>query len=75
MPLEVRCHNDFNFGTANAIAGLAAVASVAHTNVNGLGERAGGTSTEEVAVALRILYGKDLGFKDEKFYELSKLVQ
>lgn len=75
VPLEVHCHNDLSFGTANAIAGLAAGASVAHTNVNGLGERAGGTSTEEVAVALRILYGKDLGFKYEKFYELSKLVQ
>jgi isopropylmalate/homocitrate/citramalate synthase len=75
VPLEVHCHNDFSLGTANAIAALAAGASVAHTNVNGLGERAGGASTEEVAVALRILYGKDLGFKYEKFYELSKLVQ
>jgi methanogen homocitrate synthase len=75
VPIEVHCHNDFSFGTANAIAGLAAGASVAHTNVNGIGERAGGASTEEVAVALRILYGKDLGFKYEKFYELSKLVQ
>jgi isopropylmalate/homocitrate/citramalate synthase len=67
VPLEVQWHNDFSFGTANAIAGLAAGASVVHTNVNGSGERAGGTSTEEVAVALRILYGKDLGFKYEKF--------
>jgi len=75
VPLEVHCHNDFSFGTANAIAGLAAGAHVAHTNVNGLGERAGGASTEEVAVALKILYGKDLGLKYEKFYELSKLVQ
>lgn len=75
VPIEVHCHNDFSFGTANAIAGLAAGASVAHTNVNGIGERAGGASTEEVAVALRILYNKDLGFKYEKFYELSKLVQ
>ncbi|MFI5449347.1 MAG: hypothetical protein ACHQ03_06240 [Candidatus Bathyarchaeia archaeon] len=75
VPLEVHCHNDFSFGTANAIAGLAAGASVAHTNVNGIGERAGGASTEEVAVALRILYGKDLGFKYEKLCELSRLVQ
>jgi isopropylmalate/homocitrate/citramalate synthase len=75
VPIEVHCHNDFSFGTANAIAGLAAGASVAHTNVNGIGERAGGASTEEVAVALRILYNKDLGFKYEKFYELSKLVE
>jgi methanogen homocitrate synthase len=75
VPLEVHCHNDFGLGTANAIAGLGAGASMAHTNVNGIGERAGGASTEEVAVALRVLYGKDLGFHYEKFRELSKLVQ
>jgi len=75
VPLEVHCHNDFSYGTANAIAGLAAGASVAHTNINGLGERAGGASTEEVAVALRILYNKDLGFDYSKLYELSKVVQ
>lgn len=75
VPLEVHCHNDFGLGTANALAGLSAGASIAHTNVNGIGERAGGASTEEVAVALRILYGKDLGLKYEKLYELSKLVQ
>lgn len=75
VPLEVHCHNDFGLGTANALAGLGAGASVAHTNVNGIGERAGGASTEEVAVALRILYVKDLGFRYEKLYELSKLVQ
>lgn len=75
VPLEVHCHNDFSYGTANAIAGMAAGASVAHTNINGLGERAGGASTEEVAVALRILYNKDLGFDYSKLCELSKVVQ
>lgn len=75
VPIEVHCHNDFGLGTANAISGLAAGATVAHTNVNGIGERAGGASTEEVAVALRILYGKEMGLNYEKFYELSKLVQ
>ncbi len=75
VPIEVHCHNDFGLGTANAIAGLSAGASVAHTNVNGIGERAGGASTEEVAVALKVLYGRDLGFNFGKFYELSQLVQ
>lgn len=75
VPIEVHCHNDFGLGTANALAGMAAGASIAHTNVNGIGERAGGASTEEVALALRILYGKDLGFDYSKFTELSKLVQ
>ena len=75
VPLEVHCHNDFGLGTANAIAGLGAGASVAHTNVNGIGERAGGASTEEVAIALKVLYGRDLGLRYEKFLELSKLVE
>jgi isopropylmalate/homocitrate/citramalate synthase len=75
VPLEVHCHNDFGLAAANAIAGLASGASMAHTNVNGLGERAGGAATEEVAVALRILYGRDLGYNYEKLCELSALVQ
>jgi isopropylmalate/homocitrate/citramalate synthase len=75
VPIEVHCHNDFGLGTANALAGMAAGASIAHTNVNGIGERAGGASTEEVAVALRILYGKDLGFNYGKLYDLSQFVQ
>jgi len=75
VQLEVHCHNDFGLGTANALAGLGAGAAVAHTTINGIGERSGNVPTEEVAVALRVLFGKDLGLKYEKLYELSKLVQ
>jgi methanogen homocitrate synthase len=74
VPLEVHCHNDFGMGTANAIFGLAAGAEIAHTNVNGLGERSGGASTEEVATALRILYGRDMGLRYDKLKQLSEVV-
>jgi len=74
-PLEIHCHNDFGLGTANTLAALEAGAEVASTTINGIGERVGNTATEEVALALRILYGVDLGLDFSKFYEASQLVQ
>lgn len=74
-PIEIHTHDDFGLATANILAGLEAGASVASTTLNGLGERAGNARTEEVALALRILYDIDLGLKLEKFYQTSRLLQ
>ena len=74
-PIEVHCHNDFGLATGNTLAALSAGAQVASTALNGMGERAGCGATEEVALALRILYGVDMGFHLEKFYEASRLLQ
>jgi len=74
-PIEIHTHNDFGLATANILAGLEAGASVASTTMNGIGERSGNASTEEVALALRVLYDVDLGLKLENFYQLSRLVQ
>ena len=73
-PVEAHCHMDFGLGIANTIAALQAGASVAHTTVTGLGERAGNVPTEEVVMSLLALYGIDLGIKTEKFVEVSKFV-
>ena len=73
-PVEAHCHMDFGLGIANTIAALQAGASVAHTTVTGLGERAGNVPTEEVVMSLLALYGIDLGVKTEKFVEVSKFV-
>jgi isopropylmalate/homocitrate/citramalate synthase len=73
-PVEAHCHMDFGLGVANTIAALQAGASVAHTTVTGLGERAGNVPTEEVVMSLLALYGKDIGIKTEKFVEVSKFV-
>ena len=73
-PVEAHCHMDFGLGIANTIAALQAGASVAHTTVTGLGERAGNVPTEEVVMSLLTLYGKDIGIKTEKFVEVSKFV-
>ncbi|MGE5594137.1 MAG: LeuA family protein [Betaproteobacteria bacterium] len=74
-PLEVHFHDDFGLGAANTIIALAAGADVAHTTVTAIGERAGNTPYEDVALGLKVLYGVDTGIKTEKMYELSKLVR
>ncbi len=74
-PVEVHCHDDFGMATANTLAGVAAGATVASTTLNGMGERAGGAPTEEVALALKILFGLELNLNFEKFYALSNLLQ
>jgi methanogen homocitrate synthase len=73
--IAMHCHNDFGMAIANSIAGLIAGASAVSTTVNGIGERAGNASLEELVMSLTLIYGLDLGFKLEKFYELSKLVE
>ena len=74
-PLEIHAHNDFGLGVANTIAGLASGAEVAHVTVNGIGERSGNTSLEELVVALEMLYGVKTGIELEKLRSLSKLVE
>lgn len=74
-PLEVHTHNDFGLGVATSIAGVENGASVIHTSVNGIGERSGNASFEEVAMTLKYLYGQPVRFNFSKFKELSNLVQ
>lgn len=73
-PVEIHCHQDFGLGVANTISALAAGASVAHTTVTGLGERAGNVPMEDVVMSLLCLYGLDLGIRTERFCELSRFV-
>jgi 2-isopropylmalate synthase len=52
VTLSVHCHDDLGMATANTIAGLMAGARQAEVTMNGIGERAGNTSLEEVVMAL-----------------------
>lgn len=74
--ISVHCHNDLGLATANTIAGLTHGARQAEVTINGIGERAGNTSLEEVAMIIQV--HKDLGLhsniKSEKIYALSQLV-
>ena len=59
---------------ANTVAALAAGASVAHTTITGLGERAGNVLIEDVVMSLLCLHGVNLGIKTENFVEVSRFV-
>ena len=73
-PVEIHCHMDFSVGVSNTIAALAAGASVAQVTMTGLGERAGNVPLEDTVMALKTMYGVDLGIKTEMFCEVSKFV-
>lgn len=73
-PVEIHCHQDFGLGVANTLAALAAGASVAHTTITGLGERAGNVPMEDVVLSLLCLHGRNIGIRTEKFVEVSKFV-
>ncbi|BAB65534.1 isopropylmalate synthase [Sulfurisphaera tokodaii] len=72
--VSVHCHNDFGLATANSIAGVMAGARQVHVTVNGIGERAGNASLEEVVMALKKLLGYEVNIKTYKLYETSRLV-
>jgi isopropylmalate/homocitrate/citramalate synthase len=61
--LACHVHDDLGMATANAIAALEAGADQVDCTLLGLGERAGNTPLEELAVALRVKYGRDLGLR------------
>lgn len=73
-PIVIHCHDDFGLAVANSIAGIEAGASVVSATINGLGERAGNTSTECCAAALTILFGYNTNLDLSKVGEVSRLV-
>lgn len=73
-PLSVHCHDDFGLATANTVAALRGGASMAHVTVNGIGERGGNTSLEEVVMTLESLYGIKTEIQCQELYTLSRLV-
>jgi 2-isopropylmalate synthase len=74
--ISVHCHNDLGLATANTVSGLMNGARQAEVTINGIGERAGNTSLEEVAMILKT--HKDLNLhtniKSEKLYGISTLI-
>jgi 2-isopropylmalate synthase len=74
--ISTHCHNDLGMATANTIAGLMNGARQAEVTINGIGERAGNTSLEEVAMILQSR--KDIplttDIKSKRIYETSRLV-
>ena len=74
VPVSVHCHNDFGMAVANSVSALRAGCSEVHCTINGIGERAGNASLEEIVVSLKALYDIDVGIKTEMLYSTSQLV-
>ncbi|MFH0840338.1 MAG: 2-isopropylmalate synthase [Candidatus Omnitrophota bacterium] len=75
--LSVHCHNDLGLGVANSIVALQNGARQVECTINGLGERAGNASMEEIVMAIntrRDLFGFTSGIKTEELYKTSQLV-
>jgi 2-isopropylmalate synthase len=75
--LSVHCHNDLGLATANALAGILAGARQAEVTINGIGERAGNTSLEELVMTLvtrSAKFGLHTGIDTTQLYRLSRLV-
>ena len=73
-PVSVHFHNDFGLATANTLTAIECGANQAHVTVNGLGERTGNCSLEELVMTLKASYGIDLGLDTTRLYSLSTLV-
>jgi 2-isopropylmalate synthase len=73
--VDVHTHDDLGMATANAIAGFEAGADQAQVSVNGIGERAGNASFEEVVMAVEGLYGVETGIDTSRITEISRIVE
>lgn len=74
--LSVHCHNDLGLATANAIAAIQHGARQVETTINGIGERAGNTAMEEIAMILKChpSLGFDTHIVTPKIYSISRSV-
>ena len=75
--ISVHCHNDLGLAVANSLAAVGAGARQVECTVNGLGERAGNASMEEIVMALRTRHDRmpfDTGVKTEYITRASRLV-
>ena len=74
---SAHCHNDLGMATANSLAAVRNGARQVECTVNGIGERAGNTSLEEVVMALETrkdLFGVGTGIVTTEIYKTSRLV-
>ncbi|MDR2144140.1 MAG: 2-isopropylmalate synthase [Treponema sp.] len=77
IALSVHCHNDLGLAVANSLAAIAAGADQAECTINGLGERAGNASLEEIVMALRVrrdFLKADTRIDTAQIYGTSRLV-
>ncbi|RJP48465.1 MAG: 2-isopropylmalate synthase [Anaerolineaceae bacterium] len=77
ITISVHCHDDLGLATANTLAGIQAGARQVEVTVNGIGERAGNTSLEEVVMTLKTrkpVFNLETGIETTQISRLSKIV-
>jgi 2-isopropylmalate synthase len=77
VTISVHCHDDLGLAVANSLAGLRAGARQAECTVNGIGERAGNASLEEIVMGLRTRHDKvglETGVDPKQLFRVSKLI-
>ncbi len=74
--ISTHCHNDLGMATANTLNGVLAGARQVEVTINGIGERAGNTSLEEIAMILKCHKGLDIetNINTTKIYPTSRMV-
>jgi 2-isopropylmalate synthase len=75
--LSAHCHNDLGLAVANSLAAISAGARQVECTINGIGERAGNASLEEIAVALHVRqahYSAATNISLEKIYSTSRML-
>jgi len=75
--ISVHCHNDLGLAVANSLAACEVGARQVECTINGIGERAGNASLEEIVMALKTrfdYYGLTTGIKTERLYPVSRMV-
>jgi 2-isopropylmalate synthase len=77
VTISVHCHNDLGLAVANTIAAINAGARQVECTINGIGERAGNASLEEIAMVLSVRQAQlpyQTGINTEKIYSTSSLL-
>ena len=77
VTISVHCHNDLGLAVANSLAGVEAGARQVECTVNGIGERAGNASLEEIAMVLHVRgdrYPVKTGIRHDEIYSTSRLL-
>ena len=77
VDISVHCHNDLGMAVANSLECVRAGATQVECTVNGIGERAGNASLEEIVMALRTrkdFYDSETGVNTKQIYRSSKLL-
>jgi 2-isopropylmalate synthase len=78
IDLSVHCHNDLGLAVANSITAIQCGATQVEVTLNGIGERAGNCSLEELVMGLKVRnnhFKMKTNIKTEKLYSTSKLLQ